>query len=165
MALIEDCDVVEKTEGWSSFKAAIDQAAIDSKLGNWDSSTLYQVKNFVSYSLKDKIHMFESLHADLSRSNQLNRTLNNKITVLDNKLKQSENNLYISNVKLRDATMTNNLIYKERDSAVLTAKNCESIIQNWTHSHHKLNKIIDVQIPEQCEKILGGKLDDAVEIF
>ena len=61
--------------------------------------------------------------------------------------------------------MTNNLIYKERDSAVLTAKNCESIIQNWTHSHHKLNKIINVQIPEQCEKILGGELDDAFEIF
>lgn len=38
-------------------------------------------------------------------------------------------------------------------------------MNNWVHSYLKLNKIIDAWIPYQCEKILGGDIDEACNIF
>ena len=149
----------------STFAADLDQAASDSKMENWDSSSLYQVKNFASYSVHQKINMFDCLRIDLSLSNQKNQTLKDEIIQLKHELKQTANELHLSKLECRNFSLANDSLHKEKDQAVLTASNIQSIINNWSHSHHKLNKIIDAQIPEQCEKILGGNIDKAVEIF
>ena len=82
MAEIKECSSDEDIVENGSFKADLAQAAIDSKLEKWDSSALYQVKNFISYSLNEKVHMFDCLRIDLSKSNQLYQTLNDEITHL-----------------------------------------------------------------------------------
>ena len=165
VALVEvDTGNDDAGEG-STFNADLAQDARDSRMENWDSSTLYQVKNFVSYSLREKLDIFECMRHDLARSNNLNAALKTDITCLKAELKNTEDALKLSELKCRDYNLTNVTLHKAKDLAELTASNCESILYNWTHSHHKLNKIIEAQIPEQCEKILGGNLDKAVDLY
>ena len=58
-------------------------------------------------------------------------------------------------------TLTNKLLNIEKYRAKSVAINLQSIFKNWARSHNKLNRIIDAQIPDQCEKILGGNIDEA----
>ena len=37
-------------------------------------------------------------------------------------------------------------------------------MKNWASSHINVTKIINVQIPDQCEKILGGDIEGALSL-
>lgn len=54
----------------SSFEADLAKAAKDSKMSNWDSSSLYHVNKFVNYSDNKKGMMFNYLCLHLSNVNQ-----------------------------------------------------------------------------------------------
>ena len=57
--------------------------AENSRTHNIDSSSMYQVKNFVSYSMNEKIKMFEYLGVINSKKNQTIRNLQNQIDLLE----------------------------------------------------------------------------------
>ena len=62
-------DVVTDGSSSSTFDANLSKAARNSYSSDWDSSSLYQVKNFVTYSSNEKNDMFEYLCFHLSKSN------------------------------------------------------------------------------------------------
>lgn len=60
----------EASNNSSAFEVDLSKASSVSKVHNWDSSSLYQVKTFVTYTNNENITMFEHLHLDLSKSNR-----------------------------------------------------------------------------------------------
>ena len=115
VALVEVDTGNDDTGEGSTFNADLAQAARDSRMENWDSSTLYQVKNFVSYSLREKLDIFECMLHDLARSNNLNAALKTDITCLKAELKNSEYALKLSDLKCRDYNLTNFTLHKAKD--------------------------------------------------
>jgi hypothetical protein len=67
-----------------------------------------------------------------------------------------------SNSKCRILNLTNEFLNKEKDQAISTTVKLQTIIDNWATSHNNLNKILQAQIPHQCQKILGGDIDGAI---
>ena len=53
----------------NSYEADLSEATRDSKMSDWDSTSLYQVNKFVSYYDNEKNNMFDYLCLDLSKSN------------------------------------------------------------------------------------------------
>ena len=47
-------------------------------------------------------------------------------------------------------------LYIERDQALNHSIKIQSITETWLKSHQNLNQILSAQIPDQCEKVLGG---------
>lgn len=64
-------------------------------------------------------------------------------------------NLYTINYDLKS----------EKDSIVHVAQKCQSITKHWVLSHFKTAKIVNDQIPHQYENIIGGSIDEPVDIF
>ena len=60
-------------------------------------------------------------------------------------------------------TLTNDFLNKEKDQAISKTVKLQSITNNWATSHNNLNKILEAQIPHQCQKILGGDIDGAID--
>ena len=67
MAQVEE--LVTDGSSSSTFDADLSKAARNSNSSDWDSSFLYQVKIFVTYSSNEKNDMFEYLCLHLSTSN------------------------------------------------------------------------------------------------
>ncbi|KAL4562224.1 hypothetical protein LXL04_034422 [Taraxacum kok-saghyz] len=59
-------------------------------------------------------------------------------------------------------TLTNEFLNKEKDQAINKTVKLKIITDNWATSHNNLNKILEAQIPHQCQKILGGDIDGAI---
>ena len=59
----------------------------------------------------------------------------------------------------------NDSLYIERDQAINRSIKIQSITETWLKSHQNLNQIILVQIPDQCEKILGGDTEKSEKHF
>ncbi|CAI9268270.1 unnamed protein product [Lactuca saligna] len=74
MAHIDTIVTIEGSSGSSTFKAELAKAAKDSKLQNWDSSSLYQVNKFVTYSDNKKYMMFDYLFLHHSKVTNLSLT-------------------------------------------------------------------------------------------
>ena len=55
--------------------------------------------------------------------------------------------------------LTNDSLYNERDQAISRSIKIQGITETWLKSHQNQNKIILVQIPDQCEIFLRGNLD------
>lgn len=91
MAHIEDL-VVDKESGSSSFKYDLAKVVKDSKHLNWDSSSLYQVKMFITYSNNEKCMMFDYLCHNLSKVNQKKHLLRVEIDILVNNLSDIKKN-------------------------------------------------------------------------
>lgn len=53
---------------------------------------------------------------------------------------------------------TNNELISEKYSPQRHAQKCQNITTNWDHSHFKTSKIINDQILNHCEKIIGGNI-------
>ena len=83
-----------------------------------------------------------------------------KESILDTDKQVTQMKTMISNLLL-----TNKFIHTEKDKAIENSDKLQRIINNWAHSHTKLNKILSDQIPEQCAKIIGGQIDEAVAKF
>ena len=66
---------------------------------------------------------------------------------------------------ISNLSLTNIAIHTEKDKAIEKSEKLQSIVNNWAHSHTKLNKILSDQIPEQCVKIIGGQINEAVTKF
>ncbi|CAH1448617.1 unnamed protein product [Lactuca virosa] len=79
MSQTED-PVVER--GSSSFKDDLAKAAKDSKHLDWDSSSLYQVNKFITYTDNEKSMMFNYLCHHHSKVNQENICLGLRLTHL-----------------------------------------------------------------------------------
>jgi len=159
MAKIDEEDAGKE----SSYDADLSEAARDSKMSDWDSTSLYQVKKFVTYSDNEKNNMFDYLCFDLSKSHSLNQTLKQTISALTDETKILELKLEDSNSKCRILTLTNDFLNKEKDQAINKTVKLQIITDNWATSHNNLNKILEAQIPHQCQKILGGDIDGAVD--
>ncbi|TLX68938.1 hypothetical protein E9993_23140, partial [Labilibacter sediminis] len=41
----------------------------------------------------------------------------------------------------------------------------QNILNHWAKSHNNLSHLLSAQIPDQCEKILGGNIDDADKLI
>ncbi|CAH1424006.1 unnamed protein product [Lactuca virosa] len=93
MGVTGDLVTDEASSSSSTFDVDLAKAASDSKVQNWDSSSLYQVKKLVTYSEIGKSTMFEYSHLDLSKSNQEIHNLINEIESLKSELSNSEKSL------------------------------------------------------------------------
>ena len=62
---------------------------------------------------------------------------------------------FTPNAKYRDTCLTNDSLYFERDQALTHSIKIQSITETWLKSHQNLNYVISIQIPDQCEKVLG----------
>lgn len=82
----------------STFEADLAKDTSDSKVQNWDSSLLYQVKRFVSYSENENSTMFEYLCLDISKLNQEIINLRNKIESLKNELSNRGKSLSLTSL-------------------------------------------------------------------
>lgn len=69
------------------------------------------------------------------------------------------------NIKVTNLSLTNIDLHYKKDNDELHKNKLWGIVNNWAHSHYKLNKIIDAQIPDQRGQIIGGNIDDAIEIY
>lgn len=67
--------------------------------------------------------------------------------------------------KLRDVSFTNHELISEKESALQLAQKCQSITTSWARSHFKTTEIVNDQIPNPCEKIIGGNFEEVVDIF
>ena len=65
----------EDTGKESSYDVDLSEAARDSKMKDQNSTSLYQVKQFVTYSDNEKNNMFDYLCLDLSKSHSSNQLL------------------------------------------------------------------------------------------
>lgn len=61
--------------------------------------------------------------------------------------------------------LSNKFFFNEKENYDELAEKLHVLVHNWVHSHFKWNKIINTQISDQCEKILGRNIDDAVKIL
>lgn len=53
----------------NTFQIDFSQTAKDSKIQDWESSSLYHVKKFLNYFSEEKLHTLNYLRLDLSKSN------------------------------------------------------------------------------------------------
>ena len=68
-----------------------------------------------------------------------------------------------SSSKCRILTLKNEFLNEQKDQAINKIVKLQTIIDNWANSHNNLNKILEAQIPHQCQKILGGDIDGFVD--
>ena len=80
-------------------------------------------------------------------------------------LSNIENNVSLTKTKVTNLSLTNINLQTKKDRVEMYVKKVQGIMNNWAHSHHKLSKIIDTQIPDQCEKILSGNIIEDVNIY
>ena len=66
--------------------ADMSKAVKNSKMHDIDSSFVYQVENFVTYSSNEKITMVKYLCVQITKKNELNGELKTKINVLNTKI-------------------------------------------------------------------------------
>ena len=71
MAIVDEEDTGKEI----SYNADLSEAARDSKMKDWNSSSLCQVKKFVTYYDNEKNIMFDYLCLDLSKSHSSNKLL------------------------------------------------------------------------------------------
>ena len=149
----------------STFTADLSAAARNSASSDWDSSSLYQVKNFVTYSSNEKNDMFEYLCLHLSTSNAEKLVFKNEIKALKENILEKDKQVSQMKTMISNLSLTNKFLHTEKDIATENSDKLQRIINNWAHSHNKLNKILSDQIPDQCAKIIGGQIDEAVAKF
>ena len=142
----EDTDSEVSSE--STFDTDMSKAIRDSKRHDIDSSSVYQVENFKTYNLNEKIAMFEYVCVQLAKSSELNGELKAKIQTLNNDILKQNSALSELNTKYRDTCLTNDSLYLERDQALTHSIKFQSITETWLKSHENLNYIISVQIPD-----------------
>ncbi|KAL4573803.1 hypothetical protein LXL04_020621 [Taraxacum kok-saghyz] len=163
MAKIEESTVDSSSS--STFDADLRKAARNSSSSDWDSSSLYQVKNFVTYSCNEKNDMFEYLCLHLCTLNTEKLVLKNQIKSLKENILDTDKQMIQMKTLISNLSLTNKFIHTEKDKAIENSDKLQRIMNNWAHSHNKLNKIISDQIPDQCAKIIGGQIDEAVAKF
>ena len=56
----------------STFEADMSKAIRDSKIHDISSSSVYQVENFITYSINEKIAMFKYVCVQLAKSSEFN---------------------------------------------------------------------------------------------
>lgn len=161
---IED-HVIDKEIGAISFQYDLAKAVKDSKNLDWDSTSVYQVNKYITYTDNKKCMMFNYLCHHLSKFNQEKHVLTLEIDTPMNNLSDNKRNLSFTNIKTTNLSLTNSNIHLKKDRAKAHSNKIPNIINNWAHSNLKLNKIIDAQIPGRCEKILSGKIDEACNIY
>lgn len=123
MTYVDESFIDEASRSLSTFDSDLLKDVIDSKARNWNSSSLYQVKKFVTYSNNEKTTMFEYLCLKLYKSNKEIQNLKNKIKYLTNELTMSEKSHYRMSSKFRDLSLTNHELISENDSAQCFARN------------------------------------------
>ena len=153
MARIQD-DTDDQSSSDSTFDADMKKAIRDAKFNDVDSS-VYQVDNFKTYSINEKVAMFEYVCVQLSKSCELNGELKAKIQTLKDDIFKQNSALSELNEKYRDTCITNDSLYSERDQALTRSIKFQNITETWLQSHQNLNHLISIQIPDQCEKVLG----------
>lgn len=109
--------------------------------------------------------MFEYLPLYLSKYNHEIHNLRDKIESLKNDLSNNENSQSLMSMKLQDFSLSNHALISEKDTRIQLAQKCQIITKKWAHSHLKPSKINHNQIPNQCEKIIGGNFEEATVIL
>nr|KAJ0194309.1 hypothetical protein LSAT_V11C800413730 [Lactuca sativa] len=117
MVKIEDTDASEK--GKSIFDADMSDAVENSRKHNTDSPSMYQVKNFVSYSMNEKIKMFEYLGVINSKKNQTIRDLQNQIDLLETDISMKNNIIESTQENLRITSLSNSSLSAEIDNSLI----------------------------------------------
>ena len=64
---------------------------------------------------------------------------------------------------MQNLTLTNEFLNKEKDQAINKTVKLKIIMDNWATSHNNLNKVLEAQIPHQCQEILGGDIDGTID--
>lgn len=93
MTYVDESFIDEASRSLSTFDSDLLKDVIDSKARNWNSSSLYQVKKFVTYSNNEKTTMFEYFYLDISKSKKEVLDHRNKIKSLKNDPSISEKSL------------------------------------------------------------------------
>lgn len=109
--------------------------------------------------------MFNYLCQHLSKLNQEKHFVRLETDTPMECLSDITNTPSLTNIKVTNLSLTNIDLHSKKQRAEIYANKRQCIMNNWAHSHHKLNKIIETKIPYQCKKILGGNIDDAVNIY
>nr|KAJ0217213.1 hypothetical protein LSAT_V11C300138650 [Lactuca sativa] len=163
MEKIEDTDFPEK--GTSTFDADMSDAVEKSKKHNTDSPSMYLVKNFVSYSMNEKIRMFEYLGVINSKKNETIRDLQNQLDLLKTEISMKNNLIDSTQENLRITSLSNSSLSAEIDNVKNLLIKEQTVLHTWAKSHKNGNYIISAQIPHSCEKILGGNFAEAEKVF
>ena len=100
MAKIEE-DTDDRSSSESSFDADMKKAIRDAKRNDVDSS-MYQVENFKTYTLNEKVAMFEYVCVQLAKFCEPNGELKAKIQTLKNDIFKQDSALSELNEKYRD---------------------------------------------------------------
>lgn len=90
IAPIDDSHTEESNGSSSTFDVDLYQAARESKMQEWDSSSMYQIKKFVNYSSNEKFYMFDYLCLDLAKSNSKKLIFKSEIKVSKEKFIATE---------------------------------------------------------------------------
>nr|KAJ0186081.1 hypothetical protein LSAT_V11C900483530 [Lactuca sativa] len=162
MVKIEDPDIPDKDK--STFDTDMSDAE-NSRKHNIDSSSMYQVKNFVSYSMNEKIKMFEYLGVINSMKNQTIRNLQNQIDLLETDISIKNSIIESTQENLRITSLSNSSLSAEIDDVKNLLIKEQTVLHTWAKSHKNANYIISAQIPHSCEKILGGNFAEAEKVF
>nr|KAJ0216892.1 hypothetical protein LSAT_V11C300128750 [Lactuca sativa] len=162
MVKIEDPNIPDKDK--STFDTDMSDAE-NSRKHNIDSSSMYQVKNFVSYSMNEKIKMFEYLGVINSKKNQAIRNLQNQIDLLETDISIKNNIIESTQENLRITSLSNSSLSAEIDDVKNLLIKEQTVLHTWAKSHKNANYIISAQIPHSCEKILGGNFAEAEKVF
>jgi predicted RNase H-like nuclease (RuvC/YqgF family) len=137
----------------------------DARSYNLDSPSMYQVKNFASYSLNEKMAMFEYLGVLNSKKNSTIHNMQTQIESLTSEI-MSQNNIISSlNERLRIICLTNDLLHTDKEFASNLVEKEQKILNHWARSHKNLSYIISAQIPDQCVKILCGDMNEAEKLI
>lgn len=105
--------------------------------------------------------MFEYICLDISKSNQENFKLRNQIESLKIELSNSKKSLSL----MRLVSLINHDLDNEKDSAIQYSQKMSKYYKKLGSFPFQTTKIVNDQILHQCEKIIGGNLDEVVDIF
>lgn len=109
--------------------------------------------------------MFDYLSIELSTISQEKHSFRLEIETLMNKLTDTKIIVARANINVTNLSLTNANFHTKKDNDELHANTLQGIIDNQAYTHHNLNKITDVQIHDQFEKILGGNIYEVVKVY
>ena len=98
----------------STFDADLSKVARNSSSSDWDSSSLYQVKNFVTYTSNEKNDMFEYLCLHLSQTDTEQLSLKNKIQSLTENVETVGKQILLMKSTISNLSLTNKDLYTEK---------------------------------------------------
>ena len=114
LARIDDLHTEEFSRSINTFDTDLSRAAKDSNSQYWDSSSMYEVKNYINYSSKEKANMFYYLHFNLSNSNQEKFSLKDELKSLKENPFATENSLSLMRKEISSLSPTKNLFFVKK---------------------------------------------------